>query len=366
VLALVEQPRVITGLVAQRNRITLQSYITGRPEAIATWHAENLHIYLVASLALVLAVPLKSLSQRIRIGSLALLVILGVTLALCVVQLKSLAEDYAQTYLGMTLYSYPERVFLHWADRALVLVGNLLLPTFLFLVSYLSFWSEARASPEARGGGSKGPQGGVGSWRTWGPLLAAIATLGAAGIFVAIPRPQPAHRSYLEGFQQVVALNPGSPKAYFGLALFYEEEGRLGEATDLYRKSLEMDPNLIVAHFNLGNVLFKQGDYGGAVQCYGEVLKREPEHTSARNNLGNTLFQQGLYDQAAEAYEGVLRLDEEHASTQKNLGLTLLRLDRPCDALQHLQRSASLDKSIAADSSLLSRIARLETRCGRK
>jgi len=364
VLALVEQPPVITALTPRGNSITIHSYIKGRPEAIATWHTESLHIYLVTTLAMALAVPLKSLRQRARLGCLALGVSLLTTLTLCLVELKIAAETYASTSLGMTLYTLREKIFLNWANWALVLVAMMLLPVSLFLISYLSYWSESAARAEPAGRKRRPPpKRRLSSWKTWGIVSLGIATLGATWVLLAPRRAEPAHRSYLEGFQQLLALNPSAARAHFALALYYEDEGRLSEAADLYRKSLEIDPGLVEAQFDLGNVLFKQKGYREAVEWYEKALKRDPGHLSARNNLGSALFQEGLYERAARAFEDALQADERHAFTHNNLGLTLVHLGRLCEALGHLERSIELDGRIGADPAVGSRIRQLRVAC---
>src|SRR5437867_7396492 len=67
VLALVEHPLMLTSLTTRGNSITIHTYITGVPQALTKLNFENLHISVVASLALALSVPLKSWSLRARV-----------------------------------------------------------------------------------------------------------------------------------------------------------------------------------------------------------------------------------------------------------------------------------------------------------
>src|SRR5262245_11045989 len=139
-LALLERPPLITSLTTQGDVIEIHSYITGVEQSIASWNGVNLHVFMVMSLALLFAVPMKTLSERLTLAVNALALIVAVMLAICIVQLESSIEIYASTSLGMTLHSERAKAFFDWANRGLIMVGMLLLPAFLFLRSYVSFW----------------------------------------------------------------------------------------------------------------------------------------------------------------------------------------------------------------------------------
>jgi len=56
VLSFVEDPPIITGLTPSGNTITLEGYVSGRREPMASWNADNIHIFVVASLAVILSI----------------------------------------------------------------------------------------------------------------------------------------------------------------------------------------------------------------------------------------------------------------------------------------------------------------------
>jgi len=149
-LALLERPPLITSLATQGDVIEIHSYITGVQQSIASWNGENLHVFMVTSLALLLAVPMKTLSERLTLAVNALALIVAVMLAICIVQLENAMEMYASTSLGMTLHSDRAKALFDWANRGLIMVGMLLLPAFLFLRSYVSFWSEDETPARSR------------------------------------------------------------------------------------------------------------------------------------------------------------------------------------------------------------------------
>ncbi len=106
--------------------------------------------------------------------------------------------------------------------------------------------------------------------------------------------------------------------------------GRLDEAIDLYRSALEASPELVEAHFN----------------------------------LGNALLDKGLPDRAAASFLEAVRRAPAHAEAHRNLAVAYGRIERPCDALSHLRKSADLNASFAAEATLQRAMATLESQCG--
>jgi hypothetical protein len=70
----------------------------------------------------------------------SVLVVFLYTLTLTVVQLRTVAGGYAAGNQGLNLYTPSQVALLDWANRGLIMVGMLLLPSFLFLTSYMSTW----------------------------------------------------------------------------------------------------------------------------------------------------------------------------------------------------------------------------------
>ncbi len=332
-LRLIQRPPLITSVSADGNVITIRSYVTGLDAPMASWNGANIHFFVVATVALMLAVPLRSGRARMKLALLALAAGWAVSLGICVVQLETVAEMYARQYLGITLHTAREKAVLDWTNQALITVGMLLVPTFLFLVTYLALWLE---SPLA-GEGKMGTRA-----RRLPPAKSPvrIAVLSGCGVaitvliagFLAATRPSSDPRTYLDGWAKLAELNPGFAPAHVNVGIGLEEEGRLDEAIQAYRRALLIDPERILAHYNLGNALVRKGLYADAASAYQKVLDREPDNASAH----------------------------------KNLGIALLYLSRPCEALLHFERSADRDPVLFADDKLARQIASLRGTCGKR
>lgn len=365
-LPLVEHPPILTALTARGNSITLHSYITGVSQPLTHMDCENLHVTVVASLALALSVSAKHWSARAKVCGLALALVFLVMLAVCIVQLQWAAEGYASARLGITLYTAREKEFLDWAIRKSSLAAVYVVPALLFLTSYFSVWSGAGRAGARTPDRQRVP--GTGSNRSFRMSLRsvsiAVAGCVAAWLLLVATQTDRERKVDLEGLRKIVVLNPTSPRAHFSLALNLEKEGRLDEAMDSYRSALRLRPDFIEAHFGEGNVFFGKGAYDQAARCYEDVLKRQPDNTDARFNLATTFLNRGVFDLAAQSYEEVLRSQPDHASAHKGLGEALLRLNRRCEALPHLERSTTLDQRLAIDATLRANISILRSNCG--
>jgi len=361
----VEHPPILTALTARGNNITFHSYITGASQPLTFLNCESLHVSVVAALALALSVSVKRWSVRAGNCGLALTLVFFVLLAVCIAQLELAAEGYASSRFGITLYTDQEKAFLDWAIRKSSLAMVYLVPAFLFLIAYLSVWSGAGRTDAQVFDKRKEP--GPRSIRSirWGWKSVSIAVAGciAAWLLLVPTHADRAGRVYLEGLQKIVALNPSSPRAHLSLALNLEKEGRLDEALHSYQRALWLQPDLVAAHFGEGNVFYRKGAYDLATTCYEDVLKRQPGNTAARFNLGNVFLKRGQLELAAQSYEEAVRGDPDDASAHKILGETLLRLDRRCDALTHLERSAVLDQRLSMDGTLRANISILKSIC---
>jgi Flp pilus assembly protein TadD len=352
VLWRIGDPPFITSLESSGNIIMVHSFITGRILPLASWNGENLHLFLVASLALVLAVPIGRGITRWRVLGATLPVVSIGMVAACIVQLTLVAQTYATDHLGMTLHLEGTLSFLHLVNRGLIMVGMLLIPAFLFLMTYMSCWVDTQDDEGARGGFGSG---------IWLGIVVALA----AAVVLLHGRPVITGESYERGLKRLLDLNPEAAQPPFSLGVFHHEAGRFEEARRWYEEATLRDPHLDAAHFGLGNVLYLQGDLEKASASYREVIRLHATHVDAHYNLGTVLFETGQFADAAASFTEAVQLSPNHASAHKNLGVALEALNRPCDALSQYELSSQLDRAYYRDPAVQGAIARLKAECGR-
>ena len=65
-----------------------------------------------------------------------------------------------------------------------------------------------------------------------------------------------------------------------GIAL--QEQNKLEEAIEAYKKALAIKPDYAEAYYNMGNALKEQGKLEEAIEAYNKALAIKPDHEAAR------------------------------------------------------------------------------------
>jgi hypothetical protein len=319
-----DDPVLISNLVARGTSIELHSPLAGGSGALAGWNAVDLTVFLLAPLALAVAVPGGGLRSKLRILPPLIAALTVFCIALAVVQMEIAAGIHAEAHLGLRLHSPARTAWLARINGALHVVGMLALPAFVFLATWVhaAWLPSAREAPAAPS--RQGP---------WRVPLAVVAVVAA-------------------GIGATVLLAPAPP------AKDAEHDLRL------WARIVELNPRSAPARVNLGLALERTGDASGAAAAFREAARIDPGLAAAHYNLGNSLRLQDRLDEAAASYGTALGLAPDHADTHRNLGVTLARLGRACAAADHLRRGARLDPAFAADPGLRSSLQRLDEACG--
>ena len=129
-----------------------------------------------------------------------------------------------------------------------------------------------------------------------------------------IPEAKAAWRAYLK-------THPDNPEPYAQLGLLEARQEHYKEAVPLYRKALEIKPNVPGLRLNLGLALFKSGDLAGALPEFLICLKTAPPGSADAQRL-NILIGMSHYGIAQYA-EAVPFLKQAAANDQQNLPLRL-------------------------------------------
>ena len=125
---------------------------------------------------------------------------------------------------------------------------------------------------------------------------------------------------------------PGSGRR-FARALADQRAGRMEQAIEGYRQVLALDPNHSEARVNLGTALKALGRPLEALNEYEAVLRRSPEHEGCLYNMANALRALGRFEDAEARYRVVLRLNPKYREADTNLALTLIDMDRADEAI---------------------------------
>ncbi|MBI3492955.1 MAG: tetratricopeptide repeat protein [Acidobacteria bacterium] len=151
-------------------------------------------------------------------------------------------------------------------------------------------------------------------------------------------RPAP-HDPLMETYEAVLR----SPLNYETQGLRALESGQVKEATDLFRKGLELAPDDPKLLHRLGTALFMEGDTARAVQQFEQALRRAPEFPKAHFGLGMVFSLSGRPAEAIEHFAAAVKYQPDYVEARLGLAEALLATGRLQESLPHFERIVELD-----------------------
>lgn len=133
-------------------------------------------------------------------------------------------------------------------------------------------------------------------------------------------------------YRAVLTIDPAHAVALHNLGVLRAGEGRASDAIDLIRRATEADPSSAAAHANLASLLAGQGRPDEARAAYERALELEPGHQGALTGLGDLMADARDFESAEQAYLRALIADPAYTPAITGLGITLMRRGRAREA----------------------------------
>ncbi len=133
---------------------------------------------------------------------------------------------------------------------------------------------------------------------------------------------------------------PRTCEDWIEAGLAAEEDERLDDAEEAYRRAIDHAPTSVPAQFNLGTVLLAQGARPAAEERFRQALALDPTFAPAWYNLALTLDDGGRPAEAAEALRKCLKLDPAYAPACFNLAELCERMGAGGGGASRLQAAA--------------------------
>ncbi len=130
---------------------------------------------------------------------------------------------------------------------------------------------------------------------------------------------------------------------YLRASALDEDPKTFDEAENLYRRALELDPQLAIAYTNLGNIRFRRGDEPGAEELYLKALEVDDRQPEAHYNLGYVMLEKGFASKAVVHFEAALRVDGRFADAHFNLAMAYEATHEKAKARVHWMRYLELE-----------------------
>jgi arylsulfatase A-like enzyme/Tfp pilus assembly protein PilF len=144
-------------------------------------------------------------------------------------------------------------------------------------------------------------------------------------------------------YRGALAAGPRNPQAWYQLATFYVDLGRLDEADKAFHEALDANPKLGAAWNGLGGLAFVRGDAVEAERLVRKGLELEPELRTGRYNLARILEARGQLAAAEGLYRDELSTYPDHGKARFNLAQLLRQRGDTAGYLAELR--ASVEKA---------------------
>jgi tetratricopeptide (TPR) repeat protein len=164
----------------------------------------------------------------------------------------------------------------------------------------------------------------------------------------------------MEQFKLTVECSPSYRDAYNELGVAYSRNGELLKSILVFEKAIDRWPDYIFAHYNLGRAYHESGKIDLAERQYRKTLELFPAHTEALGGLGSIYFKRGMFDQAIEYYEEAVRIDEWNPLYYLKLGDSYRKKGMMEEAMEHYREALRLNPEYGEASEKLEKMLRLK------
>ncbi len=137
------------------------------------------------------------------------------------------------------------------------------------------------------------------------------------------------------------------PDEAFNRAATLHQQGRLGEAEQIYRAILQRNPDHFGALHYLGIIAGQHGHAQDAEHLIRRAISLNARSADAHHDLGMTLAKLGRAEEAVAEYQKAVAIDPRHAGARGGLGNTLHALRRSDEAIFHFQQLLAQQPDLA-------------------
>jgi tetratricopeptide (TPR) repeat protein len=123
------------------------------------------------------------------------------------------------------------------------------------------------------------------------------------------------------------------------IAWQHHQAGALGQAEEMYRQIVAIDPHHADAWHRLGVAVYQQGRHLEAIPLIARAIELAPGDPAMYCHLGAAQGSAGELAAAVESFHQALSIDSADPQAWFNLAAALAQLDRPAEAIDGYQRA---------------------------
>jgi tetratricopeptide (TPR) repeat protein len=168
--------------------------------------------------------------------------------------------------------------------------------------------------------------------------------------------------------QKLAEVAPSSVWRHQAAAEAQESQGAYAQAITEYQRVLEFDPHRPGIHYRLGRTLLalsrnstSPNDTADAAKEFEQELRLDPTNANAAYELGEINREAGKLSEAQQFFEAALKNYPDFEEAHVGMAAILIALEKPAEALPHLQKAIA---SNSADEAAWYRLSQVERRLG--
>ena len=123
--------------------------------------------------------------------------------------------------------------------------------------------------------------------------------------------------------RQATKLSSNDADSFYNYGLALADAKKFEEAIEVYKRSIEINPQYGLAYNNLGSAWEEIDDMDSAFDAYQKAIDIDPQHSEAQHNLGAILNQRGQIDEAKACY--IVAIDANPNFTYAHHSLSTLK-----------------------------------------
>jgi tetratricopeptide (TPR) repeat protein len=160
----------------------------------------------------------------------------------------------------------------------------------------------------------------------------------------------------LKQLQKTIELQPGHPEAHYTHGLVLLAQGKVDDAITALERAVAIDPRHVGARFNLASANARAGRMQEAQQhqaIFTELSGLSDRAATEEQQIKSSSLKavqsllDGRYPEALTEYQALVAQHPDYAPLHNAIGMILIRLGRRDEAMEALQRAASLDPRIS-------------------
>lgn len=130
--------------------------------------------------------------------------------------------------------------------------------------------------------------------------------------------------------------------AFNNLGEAYRHLGRIDEAIQSYRKSIQLQPQQLDAYTNMSLALERQGKHEEVAKALERAAELAPQRIDLHGAAGSAWARAGDAYRAASAFRRILAIDPNHAAAMANLAMALANTNQTEQAMIAARRSVEV------------------------